>query len=61
MYLTRPGMQKFFAAYEKYVGDYGSEATSRRVGYFRAHFKAQGQKLAAALQNNTPYEPFQLR
>ena len=61
VYLSRAGMQKYFAAYENYVGDYESDVSTQSVGYFRAHFKAQGQKLASALQNNVPYAPFQLR
>lgn len=61
VYLTRDGMRKYFAAYEKYAGDYSSDVSTQSVGYFRAHFKTQAQKLAASLQNTIPYKPFQLR
>lgn len=61
VHLTREGIKKFFHAYERYLGDYGSEDTSKSVGFFRAHFKAQAHKLANTLQSGEPYKPFQLR
>jgi len=61
VFLTREGLQKFFQAYENYLGDYATEAPQGTVGYFRSHFKIQAHRLAAQLQNDEPYEPFQLR
>ncbi len=61
VFLTREGMQKFFRAYDKYVGNYGDDRTDKNVGFFRSHFKAQAHKLAATLKTGDVYKPFQLR
>jgi len=61
VYLNTSGKQKFFKQYETVLGEFEAATDpAEKPKAFRSIFQKQVQKLAQAVQNNTPYEPYQM-